>query len=115
MVQKEKARELQFALKAARGQTLEDDAMTLLEVLYDHYPERYTRKELEQRALMPKIDLDFSLNILREKKLIHIPITKEQWREGRPNPNGISIQQAGVSLIKQQRAEQDVGGKRGGG
>lgn len=112
-----RTKERQQAAETAKPQRSDDSIsdleFSLLSLMYDYYPERHTREELEQKSGRPRVEVDHALMLLlrRIPKLIHSPIGG-LWREGGPNPKGFILSPDGMSHVRKQRSEQDVAEQR---
>lgn len=85
---------------------ISDLEFSLLSLIYDRYPERFTRDELEQKSGAPRVEVDHALASMmrRTPKLIFSP-TGGLWREGQPNPAGLRISTDGMGYVKNRRSE----------
>ena len=79
---------------------------SLLELMYDYYSERYTKKELQQKSGAPEVELDLALlNLINRKPPFVVGPRGGLWREGRPNPKGFGLTKNGMAAVKNQRSE----------
>jgi hypothetical protein len=84
---------------------LGDLEFSILEMVYDCYPERLTRDELKRRIVASEIDFDCALLDLTVKKFLIRP-RGGLYRIGQPNPNGYGISGTGSKLAKTKKNEQ---------
>jgi hypothetical protein len=92
------------------GDLISDLQHSLMDLMYDYYPQRYTREELEVRSGRKRVEVDTALFSLarRTPKLVGEP-KGGLWREGQPHPQGWWLSVTGMSYQEKRRSEQAVG------
>lgn len=87
---------------------------SLLELMYDYYPKRYTVDELEKMSGRPRVEVDHSVLSLYGMipKLVHRP-SGGLWHKDQPNPKGWGLTKDGMGYVKKRRSEQAVRGNAG--
>jgi hypothetical protein len=108
-----KVRELKSEMEALSNKTqkvsrqVSDLECSLLELMYDYYPERYTREELEEKTRSVRVEIDLSLmNLLKGNVPLITRPSGGLWHNGGPNPKGFGLTASGMAFVKNRRSEQ---------
>lgn len=94
--------------------SISDLQHSLMDLMYDYYPARYTREELEEKTGRKRVEIDTALLTLarRTPKLVGEP-KGGLWRDGQPNPKGWWLSITGMAYQEKRKSEQGARGNAG--
>ena len=85
---------------------------SLMDMMYDYYPQRYMREELEAKSGRKRVEIDTALFSLsrRVPRLVGEP-KGGLWHDGQPNPKGWWLSVLGMTYQEKRRSEQAAAGQ----
>ena len=89
------------------GDPVSDLEHSLLNLMRGHYPDLYTREEIESKIGLPRIEVDTALiSLLQRKPPLVCKPRGGLWRDGQPHPNGWSLSTHGMTYTQKRGSEQ---------